>query len=106
MSETVVVARARARAGKESDLEAALLEAIPPTHAEPGCSKYALHRCVEDPASFVLIERWSSKEALGEHLSAPHIQKLFAKLPDLVDGAPEIRVYKPIAAGRPDKGKI
>ena len=101
-----VVARLKAKAGKETDLERAIRAAIGPTHAEEGCLKYALHRAVDDPSVFTLVESWTSKALLDRHLASKHIADLFSKLPALVEGAPDIRVFEPLAEGNPAKGLL
>ena len=106
MSEVVVVARARMKAGKEEAAEAALREVMPPTHQESGCSRYALHRGIEDRQTFVMIERWESKESLDTHLATEHVQTLFAKLGDLVEAPPEILVLDPLSDALGAKGRL
>ena len=106
VSEVVVVARARAREGKQQEMEQALREAMAPTHEEAGCFRYALHRGIEDDRTFVMIERWRSKEELDQHLATAHIQKLFAALGSVVEAQPEILVLSPISDSMGEKGRI
>ena len=106
MSEIIVIAKSKAKKGFEDQLETAVKAAIPPTHAEPGCIKYALHRSIEDPSQFVLIEKWTSKEALNEHLKTPHIQILFKKLAEIVAESPVIQIFEGMAVGNREKGEI
>ncbi len=104
--ELTVIARAKARPGSEKELEAAVMEAVSPTHAEEGCIKYALQRSVEDPSLFVIVERWKSKEALDKHLASAHIAALFTKLPPLLAAPPEIQAFMSVPAGQPAKGNL
>lgn len=99
MKEIIVLAHARAKAGKEEQLTKAFCAAVPPTHAEEGCLKYAFNQSTEDKHAFVMIERWSSKEALDQHLKTPHIQELFKKLPDLLERPIQIQIYHSVSAG-------
>ncbi len=103
MSEIVVLAHAIAKSGYEKKLEEAMCAAVMPTHAEPGCLKYAFHRSAEDSRVFVMIEKWTSKEALDLHLKMPHIQTLFKKLPDLLAEPMKIQVYHALPEGLPEK---
>jgi len=41
--------------------------------AEQGCIQYDIHPVVGNSDSFVLIEKWASKEALDAHDLAPHM---------------------------------
>ena len=45
-------------------------------------------------AVLTLVEQWESEADLNTHLGQPHMQKLFAQLPDLVAAQPEINYFK------------
>lgn len=104
MSEITVLAYAEAKAGCEKKLEAAFRAAMPPTHAETGCIKYALQQAADNARSFVMVEKWVSKADLDLHLKTPHIQTLFKQLNELLAKPIEIQVLKPICEG--DAGKL
>ncbi len=106
MSEITVIARMVAKKDKEKELEAALRTVVIPTHQEPGCLRYVVHRCIETPSLIVVVERWISKAALDEHLQTPHIQTLFSKAPALVEAPPEILTYESINEGSSVKGRL
>ena len=106
MSELTVVAKVRAKPGREADLERELRAIVAPTHAESGCLRYTLHRSLEDPTLFITIERWVSKEAIDKHFGAPHIQSLLSKAADLLTGLPEITVFQMIQEGQGKKSRI
>lgn len=103
MSEIFVLAFARAKQGRGEELEKAFREAMPPTHAEEGCVKYALQRGQENKDEFVMVEKWTSKAALDLHLKAPHIQVLFKKLSELLAEPIRIQVLDSIREGSPSK---
>ena len=98
-----VVARAKSKPGCENELLQAFQEAVHHTHQEKGCQKYALHQDMGDPSTFIMIEKWDSAADLNQHLQSPHIQTLFAKLPKLIVGEPEILKLNSIAAGGDEK---
>jgi quinol monooxygenase YgiN len=106
MPELTVTVRAKAKRGKEAELEKAWRAIIGPTHQESGCLKYVLHRAVDNPALMMSIERWASKEAIDRHMAAPHVQALLKQIPDLVDGAPEIGLFESIPEGASVKGNF
>ncbi|MEW6283305.1 MAG: antibiotic biosynthesis monooxygenase family protein, partial [Candidatus Eremiobacterota bacterium] len=64
-----VLAAFQVQSGKEAELMAALKEVARPTRAEPGCLEYELHRCTEDPTRFVMLEKWTSPDALQAHFN-------------------------------------
>lgn len=45
----------------------------PVVRAEQGCLQYDLHRVVDDPDRFVLVELWASREALAAHDVTAHM---------------------------------
>ncbi len=90
MAQITVVAKAKAKPGSEKELQRALEAVVAPTRQEKGCLSYVLHQGAEDPALFVFIEQWESREALKEHFNKPYVQALFMNLPALIAGAPEI----------------
>ncbi len=69
-----VVARIRAKAGKEDLVREHLMALIAPTRAEAGCITYDLHQAAEEKGLFLFYENWVSKEALDEHLATPHLE--------------------------------
>ena len=56
------------RALKESGLQAEV-------RAEEGCLQYDFTLSCEAEDTVILLERWSSAEALAAHAKAPHMQK-------------------------------
>lgn len=105
MSEVVVVAIFRAKEGCEEELEGAIREAMGPTHAEPGCIRFALHRDRREAGVLVLVERWSSPEALTEHIRKDHVQALQGR-GDLMAGKPALHVLDPVPFGDPERGVL
>lgn len=84
MSQVVVVSINTAKPGQEAQLEAAMRALIEPTRNDPGFIQYDLHRDLDDPSTFVFVERWISRELLDQHLKTPHIQAFRAKAGDLL----------------------
>ena len=54
-----------------------MLEAIVPlmqaTHAEEGCIDYVLSADPAEAGKIRIFEKWASDEALGAHMTAPHM---------------------------------
>ena len=89
-TDVIVLAVARARPGKEAELESALREVAGPTRTQPGCVQFALYRPAGDRATIVGYERWASEEAHQQHLKGPHVQRLMARMADCLAGPPSI----------------
>jgi quinol monooxygenase YgiN len=105
MAEVVVVATLKAKPGREDEVEAALAGIAVPSHEEPGCIRYALHRGVDDPTRIVLVERWASRQDLDEHFTHPYTQNL----PDpseYLDEPPQIFFLEPRPTGDETKGTL
>lgn len=103
MSELTLVVRMNASPGREAEVERALRAAVAPTHAEPGCLRYALHRGVDEPSVFVLVERWRSRAALDEHMRTPHLVELLATLGELLAEPAAVGRYELVPEGDPQK---
>lgn len=91
-----VIARAKAKPGKEKELEAALQAVVGPTRKEAGCKVYVLQQGWDDKAFYQVNETWASREHWEAHLKTPHIQTLFQKIPDLLTAAPEMLVFREV----------
>jgi quinol monooxygenase YgiN len=102
--QVVVVATIQVKPGNEDEALAALTAAIPATHEEDGCLRYALHRDVEDPTRFVVVEQWASAEALDAHARTSHLKELFGKVGPLVSAPPSIVRTSAVPVGHPEKG--
>jgi quinol monooxygenase YgiN len=94
MADVVVIATARAKPGKEKELERALREVTQPTRHQPGCVRFSLFRSEEDAAVIVGVERWKSKEDHQRHLQGKHFKKLATAMGDIVAGPPQISWYE------------
>lgn len=90
MNGITVIARVKAKVGKEKELERQWLIAVESSRKEAGCIGYVLHRSLEDPTLFISVEKWVSKEANDQHMGSAHIQELLRLVPNLVETPPEI----------------
>jgi quinol monooxygenase YgiN len=93
-SDLIIIATARAKAGREGDLERALRDVAAPTRAQPGAVAFSLYRSSEDPSTIVGLERWSSAAEHDEHLKGAHVQKLMAAMGPVLAGPPSIVAYE------------
>lgn len=95
MSKTTisVVARIIARPDCVQKLRAVLLGLLEPTRKEPGCISYQLLWNKVDPTDFTFVEEWADDDALGTHLTTPHVQNALVQAQSLLAVAPDIRRY-------------
>lgn len=89
-----VVVKLQAKAGKEEGLRKLIEPIVEPTRLEKGCRRYELLQDRANPAVLMIQEEWETEAALSTHLALPHLQKVFAALPELVAAPPEIARYK------------
>lgn len=94
----VVIATMMAQAGKEQEMEKALLDMIPTVEAEEGTLVYALHRVRKEPRTFIMYERYRDKESFQRHGATPYFAELFGKIGPLLDGNPTIEICELLAA--------
>lgn len=84
MNQLTLVARIKAKPGREDDLERTLRDLVAPTRVEEGCLAYDLHVDNEDKGHFVFIETWASTPLWQAHMQAPHLQAFQARTDELV----------------------
>ena len=99
----VIVATISPKPDKVDEVVAAFTAAIAEVHAEEGCERYALHRSGD---KLVMIEKWSTDEAMRAHGTGEPYKRLGASLRDMVAGRPELMMLEPIPAGDPAKGQL
>jgi quinol monooxygenase YgiN len=49
-------------------------KAVAETLKEKGCLSYAGHTAVQDPNTYVVVERWETRDDLNAHGRAPHMK--------------------------------
>lgn len=96
-NDVIVLARFKARDGKEKEAHRELTALVAPTRTEPGCKYYACHGVQEVPGEFVFYEIWESHAALEEHLQKPYLQAILGKVDELFSEAPDIRFLEQLS---------
>lgn len=92
MTAIVQMARFVARPGKDALLGERLAAVVPQTRHEPGCLRYELYRDGQD--RWVMFEIWAGREAIDHHMVQPYIVDFIAAMGEMVDGAPEVEVFR------------
>ena len=62
---------------------------IAETRKEKGCVAYESHISINDPNTFVVVERWESREDLNAHARAPHM-KVWRELSTPLKASPTV----------------
>lgn len=74
MKPLTVIAKLKAKSGREAQLQELLQSLIAPTRAEKGCLMYDLHRSHDEPGLFIFDESWESRPLWDDHMASPHLQ--------------------------------
>ncbi len=89
-----IVAKFTVNEGEEEKF----LELIDPlgeaSRAEEGCIEYILHKDVEKPLTYCLIEKWKDQAAVDFHNSTPHFKDTVPKIVAIAEVT--IDVYKTV----------
>uniref|UniRef100_UPI00321664AA putative quinol monooxygenase n=1 Tax=uncultured Draconibacterium sp. TaxID=1573823 RepID=UPI00321664AA len=89
-----IVAKFTVNKGEESkfmELIEALGEA---SRAEAGCVEYILHKDLEKPLVYCLIEKWKDQEAVDIHNNTPHFTSTVPKIVEIAQA--EIDIYETV----------
>ena len=87
-----IIAKIKAKAGSEAQVEAAFKEMVEKVRGEAGCIAYVLHKSNSDPTQFVFYESYKDQGAVDAHRATPHMAELNGKLRGLVDGRPQVEM--------------
>jgi quinol monooxygenase YgiN len=83
--ELFIFGRFHALAGRESEVEAAILEVIPQTRAEPACLSVNAFHSTRDPLLFYIHSRWVDEAAFERHALLPHTVHFIERVTPLID---------------------
>ncbi|WP_241650188.1 putative quinol monooxygenase [Rosenbergiella collisarenosi] len=83
-----VIAYITAKPGSESVVLRALKTAEREAQAEAGCQSYVLTQDTQQDNRYVMLECWSSQEALDTHMQQPAFKQLIKD----IDGLAELEV--------------
>ena len=96
MANLQVVAIMTAKPRSVKLVSEALLALVEPTRSEPGCNSYQLFTSAVDPATFITVETWSSREDLNAHYQSPPVQQALSAVGDQLAQAPAIHPLIPV----------
>jgi quinol monooxygenase YgiN len=86
-----MVVKFRAKPGKSEEMKAFWLEMQKEVaRSEPGAVQYDLLVMADDPAVYVIVERYKDAAAVAAHGQSDKAKAMFARLGELMEGAPQI----------------
>lgn len=93
----VVAAMIKVLEGKGDEFEKEAGKLVPKVLKDPGTIAYAIHRSTNDPSKFFVYEKYESQEAFQHHSSTPHFQEFTRAILPMLDGSPDIGLYREIS---------
>ena len=86
----------RAQTGKARKLEEALRELAQETRNETGSLVYEVHHSTSDSDEYLIYGIWRSKADLDAHMETGAVQVFLGKVPTLVNGGFNLRLFTPV----------
>lgn len=95
MSEIVVLVNYRAQPDQIDQAQRAIATLVRTVLAnEPDCGGINVLQAADDPARFLLVEKWPSREVfLGPHMQQAHIQSFIQSAGAFLAGPPDISFW-------------
>jgi len=93
MKKLTVVAKIKAKKGKEKETLEGLKGLITPTLKEEGCINYDLHISADEQGVFLFYENWRSYDLWQKHLESDHIAAFIEIAGNLLEGETEISTW-------------
>lgn len=91
----VMVVHVKIKDGGAQKFEAAFAKGRAGTRKEKGNVVYEMSRSAKTPSEYIVYERWTNFAALQAHMKAPHLTAMLAEIGELLDGAPQVKVFIP-----------
>lgn len=89
-----IVAKFTIKEGEESNFIALINNLGDASRAEEGCIEYILHKDLEKPLTYCLIEKWKDQDAVDFHNNTQHFTNAVPKIGKIAQI--EIDVYEPV----------
>lgn len=80
MKEVNVIAIFNVKNEYKNELLESFKQVVDETRKEKDVISYVLHQDTKDPLKFVILETWSSKEALAAHEETTHFKKFITDI--------------------------
>ena len=92
-----VVAKIKAKAGKEEELKKIVTDTLPKVETEEGTLVYRFHQKADDPTEFMFFEIYKDGESLGVHGQTEYFKAMGKAMKDLLDGGLDFGMYSEVA---------
>ena len=102
----VVIVHLHAKPGQDKKLVEILSTNMIATHKEPGLRKFTLHRDLDNPLHFMVVEVYDGRADYDYHHAQPHYAVCMAALPATLAEGHQSTHVAPIPVGDPAKGLL
>ena len=92
----IVLARFRSRPGRAAELKETLRAVQASSRTEPGCEVYDMFESADATNSYVLFERYHSRDALEAHRNSDHYRAYRARVPELLEEPVAVTVLRTV----------
>lgn len=92
-----VIAKLKAKKGKEEALKQTLLLLVEQTRKEEGWINYDLHISDHDKGFFMFHENWEDTLALSKHMSTPHFRDTLKIIEEMIAEPMDVTLWEKIA---------
>jgi quinol monooxygenase YgiN len=89
-----IVAKFEVNTGMEEKFLKLVKELAVASQAEDGCIEYILHKDIQKPLTYCIIEKWKDQAAIDSHNSSKHFTNAVPEIVKITKA--EITVYKPV----------
>ena len=90
----VLAAKFTGKPDKKSEILRRVGVITPLSRAESGCVTYDFYEKQSGGNEFLFFEEWRDQAALDGHFQTQHFADFVKALPELIEGAPKIRIYE------------
>jgi quinol monooxygenase YgiN len=101
MSTQVVVAKLAGLAGRAAELRTLLTERARAVRVEEGCAGYEVAELLDEPASYVIVQTWTSGESLRAHYATEDHAEYQHAVDELLATPSEVVLHEVASTTRP-----
>ncbi|HWK29105.1 MAG TPA: putative quinol monooxygenase [Solirubrobacter sp.] len=101
MSTHVVIAKLAGLAGSVGELRELLTGRAREVRAEPGCAGYEVTELLDEPAAFLIVQTWTSQEALRAHFASAGQADYQHAVDHMLARPSEVVIHQVAASTRP-----
>ena len=87
-----IICTVRSKPEHRERVKQLLLELVEPARNENGCLYYDLYQDANAPDTFILLDGWTSKEALAMHVVHPNVARVVDQMLSLL-AHPIVNIY-------------